>query len=61
MTEMQNVVTRVHERGLDATLKTIVGGAPLTAAFAAKIGADAWAPDAPTAVEEVVRLIGAAG
>ncbi len=58
MTEMQKVVNRLHERHLSTAHCTIVGGAPLTAAFAEKIGADAWAADAPSAVEEVVRLIG---
>ena len=59
MTEMQQVVNRLRERDPGRNRRTIVGGAPVTAAWAEKIGADAWAADAPSAVEEVGRLIGA--
>jgi 5-methyltetrahydrofolate--homocysteine methyltransferase len=38
----------------------IVGGAPVTAEFAAQIGADGYAPDAASAVETAKRLVGAA-
>jgi 5-methyltetrahydrofolate--homocysteine methyltransferase len=39
-------------------VKTIVGGAPVTEKFAREIGADGYASDAATAVEEVAELIG---
>jgi 5-methyltetrahydrofolate--homocysteine methyltransferase len=39
-------------------VKTIVGGAPVTEKFAREIGADGYASDAATAVEEVAKLIG---
>jgi 5-methyltetrahydrofolate--homocysteine methyltransferase len=57
MTVMQQVVEQIRERGLTSTTRTIVGGAPLTADWAAGIGADAYAPDAASAVDEVARLI----
>jgi 5-methyltetrahydrofolate--homocysteine methyltransferase len=36
----------------------MVGGAPVTAAFAEEIGADAYAPDAASAVDTARGLIG---
>ena len=41
-------------------VKIIVGGAPVTQDFADQIGADAYAPDAASAVEKVRELVGAA-
>jgi 5-methyltetrahydrofolate--homocysteine methyltransferase len=38
--------------------KTVVGGAPVTQAFADRIGADGFSPDAVGAVAEARRLIG---
>jgi 5-methyltetrahydrofolate--homocysteine methyltransferase len=40
------------------SVKTIVGGAPVTEIFAREIGADGYAADAATAVEKVAELIG---
>jgi len=50
MASMRAVVAAVREAGLDGT-KVIVGGAPVTPEFAHRIGADAFAPDAASAVE----------
>jgi 5-methyltetrahydrofolate--homocysteine methyltransferase len=36
----------------------MVGGAPITEAFAREIGADGYAPDAGTAVEKAKMLLG---
>lgn len=55
MPEMEEVVNAVKEKGLK--IKTIVGGAPVTQAFAEKIGADGYSEDAPGAVEVARRLI----
>lgn len=55
MPAMEDVVKAISERGL--RLKTMVGGAPVTAAFAQKIGADAYCEDAPAAVESAKRLL----
>ncbi len=60
MVRMREVVGLVAERGLSARVRTIVGGAPVTEAFAREIGADAYASDATTAVERIGTLIGAA-
>jgi 5-methyltetrahydrofolate--homocysteine methyltransferase len=57
MTEMAAVVQRIRERGLGEKLRTIVGGAPLSAGFAQEIGADAWAPTAVGAVDRVRELV----
>jgi len=39
------------EAGLREQVKIMVGGAPVTEAFAKEIGADAYAPDAASAVD----------
>jgi 5-methyltetrahydrofolate--homocysteine methyltransferase len=57
MIGMRDVVDLVRERGLAGTIATIVGGAPVTAEFAREIGADAWAADAPSAVDRIRTLI----
>jgi 5-methyltetrahydrofolate--homocysteine methyltransferase len=57
MTGMREVVAMIAERGLRDRIRTIVGGAPLSAAFAAEIGADAYAPDAASAVERIRALV----
>lgn len=50
MTGMGDVVAAVRQAGM-GDVKIIVGGAPVTADFARKIGADGYAPDAGSAVE----------
>ena len=57
MVGMKAVVTAVREAGLPT--KVLVGGAPLTAEFAASIGADGYAPDAASAVDVAKGLLGA--
>ncbi len=59
MAGMRQVVELVERRGLAPRVKTIVGGAPVTEAFAREIGADAYAFDAASAVERVRALVGA--
>ncbi len=59
MTRMRDVVALVRERGLAGRVRTIVGGAPVSADFAREIGADDYACDAATAVDRVVALLGA--
>jgi 5-methyltetrahydrofolate--homocysteine methyltransferase len=58
MTGMGEVIAALERQGLRGSVKTIVGGAPLSAAFAREIGADAFAADAPAAVERVRVLAG---
>jgi 5-methyltetrahydrofolate--homocysteine methyltransferase len=60
MTSMKEVVDLVAQRGLTGKIKTIIGGAPVSAEFAEQIGADAFGYDAANAVERVKRLVGAA-
>ena len=51
MPGMKATIEALHEAGLRDTVKIMIGGAPVTAAFAEKIGADAYAPDAASAVD----------
>jgi 5-methyltetrahydrofolate--homocysteine methyltransferase len=60
MTRMREVVALVESRGLSGQVKTIVGGAPVSADFAHEIGADDYASDGATAVERVKALLGVA-
>jgi 5-methyltetrahydrofolate--homocysteine methyltransferase len=57
MSEMGNVIKLMETKGLRNETKVIVGGAPVDADFAAKIGADGYAGDAGAAVELVKRLV----
>jgi 5-methyltetrahydrofolate--homocysteine methyltransferase len=56
MPNMKKVVAARNDAGL-AGVKVIVGGAPVTQAYADQIGADGYAPDAGSAVELAVRLV----
>jgi len=55
MPAMQTTVNAVKEAGM--TVKTIIGGAPVTQAFAEQIGADGYSADAPGAVKLVKQLV----
>ena len=57
MPAMQATINAIKEAGI--TVKTIVGGAPVTQAFADQIKADGYSDDAPGAVELARRLIAA--
>jgi 5-methyltetrahydrofolate--homocysteine methyltransferase len=58
MINMQSVITGLEEAGARSDVKVIIGGAPVTAAFADKIGADGYAPDAASAIDLVDGLLG---
>ena len=58
MPAMRNVVDLLNEQGLTRKVKTIIGGAPVSADFAREIGADAHGYDAANAVERVKGLVG---
>jgi 5-methyltetrahydrofolate--homocysteine methyltransferase len=60
MTGMRDVVELVKEKGLEGKLRVIVGGAPLSQAFADEIGADGYGYDAAYAVTLVKELTGLA-
>jgi 5-methyltetrahydrofolate--homocysteine methyltransferase len=51
MVQMKTTIEALEESGLRDSVRIMVGGAPVTAAFAEEIGADAYAPDAATAVD----------
>ena len=55
--EMKNTIDTLKQAGLKDRVKTIVGGAPVTEKFANEIGADAYAPDAASAVDAVKSLL----
>lgn len=57
MVQMKTTIEALEKAGLREMVKIMVGGAPVTAAFAREIGADAYAPDAPTAVEVARKLV----
>jgi 5-methyltetrahydrofolate--homocysteine methyltransferase len=59
MVGMKDVVAAVRAAGLGG-VKVIVGGAPVTAEYAASIGADGYAPDAASAVEVAKTAVGMA-
>ena len=52
---MEAIIGAIREAGI--ATKIIIGGAPVTAAFADRIGADGYSKDAPGAVEQARRLI----
>ena len=56
MLAMKGVIAALEQAGLRQSVRVIIGGAPVTAAYAAEIGADAYAPDAATAVDVVQEL-----
>ncbi len=60
MPVMKDVVDLLKERGLNGSIKTIIGGAPVDGDWAAEIGADAYAYDASRAVDFIKELVGAA-
>jgi len=60
MTYIPEVIKAFDEAGLRPKVKLIVGGAPVTQEWANQIGADAYAPDAATAVDKCKELLGAA-
>ena len=59
MVGMKDVVAAVRAADLP-DVKVIVGGAPVTAEYAASIGADGYAPDAASAVEAAKTAVGMA-
>jgi 5-methyltetrahydrofolate--homocysteine methyltransferase len=59
MVQMKATVEALEEAGLRDSVKIMIGGAPVTAAFAQEVGADGYAPDAATAVDVARDLVGA--
>jgi 5-methyltetrahydrofolate--homocysteine methyltransferase len=57
MPAMKDTIEALEEAGLRGSVKIMVGGAPVTATFAEEIGADAYTPDAATAVDAARELM----
>jgi 5-methyltetrahydrofolate--homocysteine methyltransferase len=56
MPSMEKTIKALKDAGI--AVKTMIGGAPVTQAYADKIGADGYAPDAASAVDLAKKLIG---
>jgi corrinoid protein of di/trimethylamine methyltransferase len=61
MVNQKAVIEAIEDMGLRPKVKVLVGGAPVTRAWAESIGADGFSEDAIGAVGEAKRLIGAPG
>ena len=57
MPYMRVVINRLVEEGMRGEVNVIVGGAPLTEAFAEDIGADRYCEDAAVAVDTAKALM----
>jgi 5-methyltetrahydrofolate--homocysteine methyltransferase len=57
MTAMKTTIDALKAAGVRDSIKTMVGGAPLTQSYADEIGADGYAPDAASAVDKANELI----
>ena len=57
MVNMKTTVEALQEAGVRGSVKVMVGGASVTDAFAKQIGADAYAPDAASAVDVARSLV----
>jgi 5-methyltetrahydrofolate--homocysteine methyltransferase len=51
LVQMRSTVEALEESGMRDSVKVIVGGASVTSAFSDEIGANAYAPDAASAVD----------
>jgi corrinoid protein of di/trimethylamine methyltransferase len=58
MAEMKVVLDALKEAGLRDQVRVVVGGAPVTQAFADEIGADGYAEDGLAAMRMIQRLAG---
>lgn len=56
---MKETINALTAAGLRDTVKVMVGGAPVTAAYAAELGADGYGANAGLAVERAKALLGA--
>lgn len=60
MTGMRGTIEAIRASGLADSVKTIIGGAPVTQRYADEIGAGGYAPDAASAVDKAKELLGIA-
>jgi 5-methyltetrahydrofolate--homocysteine methyltransferase len=59
MPSMKTTIDALVEAGLRDQVKVMIGGAPVTQAYADQIGADGYAPDASSAARKAKELLGA--
>ena len=57
MPAMERTIQAIESAGLRGQVKIIIGGAPVTAEYGAKIGADGYAPDASQAATLALSLM----
>ena len=57
MPNMQSTISALEEAGVRDQVKILIGGAPITDAYAQKIGADGYAQDASRAVKLAKSLV----
>ena len=58
MPNMKNTIQALKESGVRDQVKVMIGGAPVTQAYADEIGADGYSPDASSAVRKAKELLG---
>lgn len=58
MPSMREAVSLLNEQDFRKDIKIMVGGAPISEAFAKEIGADAYTPDAASAALKAKELVG---
>ncbi len=59
MPALRDTVALLNESPFRSKIKVMVGGAPITQAFADEIGADAYTEDAASAAQKAKELVGA--
>ncbi len=57
MTNMPRVIEALKQAGLRDKVKIMIGGAPITREFANEIGAEGFAEDCVSAVDEALKLV----
>ena len=57
MPAMEDTIEQLKSSGLETQIKTMIGGAIVTQQYADEIGADGYAPDAPSAVVRAKELL----
>lgn len=57
MVNMKSIINALEEAGLRGKVKIMIGGAPVTEAYASQIGADGYAADASRAVATAKSLL----
>jgi 5-methyltetrahydrofolate--homocysteine methyltransferase len=58
MPSMKSTIAALEQAGVRAGVRVVIGGAPVTEEYAREIGADAYGPNASSAVPIARRLLG---